>query len=208
MINYKLLFYLTAIFFISCNNAEKEPPKNEYEIRSEKQDKLDTLNQNEATDLSKRFSAITGEDSAIKFTYQIQEIVKQNFKPISIIGYIEDIAQLDSNYIVKIYGTFATHKCFGNVLISSEQFHQLNSQLSPKSLHNKGCFIFKPTSIKSSSMLTIDSEVSTDDDAETVEEANANASSELTYDFHKILFFIKGNMINFYVYKSLENEDE
>lgn len=204
----KLLIYLTAIFLISCNDTEKEPGKSAYEIRWEKQEQLDSLNQNATVKLSKQVDAITNEDSSLNFTWQIQEIVKRNNKLISVVGYIKDIILNDSNYVLKIYGTFGRQKYFGEILITPEQFHELNKHLVPKSSHNQGCFIFQPTTIKSSSILTIDSEVTTDDNAQSVEEANTNASSELTYDFNEVLLFFKGKMTNIYLYKRLADDDD
>ena len=208
MTKYKLLIYLTVIFFASCNDTKKESEKSKYEIRWDKQEQLDTLNQNEAFILSKKFHAITGKDSTIKFTYQIQELAKRYNKPISFTGNINDIMLQDSNYVLKIYGRFGKKECFANIFVSPQQFYELNKQLDLKSSRNKACFIFNPTSIKTSSMLTIDSELSTDDNAETVEDANANASSELTYDFHEALLFLKGNLIDFYVYKKLPEDND
>ena len=177
MIKYKPLVYLAVIFFTSCNETQNETEKNEYEIRSYKQERLDSLNESQAINLSKQLNAITNKDSTLKFTYQIQELVKRNNTPISVIGYIKHIILKDSSYILKIHGTFGIEEYFGEILISSGQFHELNKQLYPKSSYNQGCFIFRPTTIKSSSMLKINSEVSTDSDAETADEANTNASS-------------------------------
>lgn len=208
MTKYKLIIYLTVIFLISCNDKKKEPEKSQYEIRTDKQEQLDTLNQNEGFALSKKFDAIINEDTTIKFTYQIQEKVNRDNKSLSITGYIKDITLRDSNYILKIYGVFANYECFGEILVSPQKFYELNKKLAHKSSSIEGCFIFKPTNIKSSSMLTIDSQLSTDDNAETVEDANANASSELTYNFHRVLLFLKGNLIDFYIYKKLPEDND
>jgi len=208
MKKYKPLIYLTVILLASCNSAEKGPEKSKLEISWDKQEQLDTLNQKQSFTISKKFNAIENNDSTIKFTYQIQELVEKYNKPISFIGRIIDITQQDSSYVLKIYGRFTKRECFAEISVSPQQFYDLNKQFDPKSSSNKGCFIFKSTSIKSSSMLTIDSDVSTDDDAQTVEEANENASSELTYDFHGILLFFKGNLVDFYIYKKLPEDDD
>lgn len=202
-----MLIFLTSIFFISCDNTKTESKKSEYEIRLEKDDQLDSINQNETSILSKKFNALSNEDTTIKFTYQIQEEANKYNRPISVIGDIKDVALQDSNYALKIYGEFANQKFFAEILVSEMQFQELKKQLNFKS-DNEGCFIFNPTTVKSSSMLTIDSEVSTDDDAETVDEANANASSDLTYDFGDVLLFFKGNLISFYLYKQLKNDED
>lgn len=206
----KLLLYLVVIFLISCNGSRKELIKNEYEVRWEKQKALDSLNRNEALNLSIKHNAITNEGNEIKFTYQIQKLCKENTCPISVIGYIADVSLSDSNYILQIHGTFGSHKYFGKISISPEQFQDVDRVLSTKSkLHQtKGCFIFIPATVKSSTMLTIDSEVLIDDYAKTADEANANASSELTYDFQNVLLLFKGNMVDLYLYKTLENDDD
>ena len=204
----KNLFIVTSFIFVSCGQEKKEPVKEKGEIRYDKQKQLDTLNENEATNLSKQLDAITGIDSTIKFTYQIQKIVKKSNNPISFTGIINDITQKDSNYVLKVYGIFAKHSCFGEILVSPEQFQGLNNQLDLKSSNNRGCFIFKLISIKSSSRLIVGSEVLTDEDAETVVDANANASSELTYDFNDVLLFFKGNLVDFYLYKKLPKDDD
>ena len=199
---------LLILTIASCGESKKEPEKSKYEIRWEKQEKLDTLNQNEAVNLSNKFNALTNTDSTIKFTYQIQEIVK-NDKLISFSGHIKDIVRRDSNYVLKVYGTFGNQESFIEILASPQQFYELSKQLNsdPQSYFDEGCFIVKPTSIKSSSLLKIDSEVQTDYDAETVEQANDNASSELTYDY-SVLLLIKGHLLDFYIYKKLLKDDE
>lgn len=208
MKKYKPLIYLTVILLGSCHSTEKGPEKSKLEIGLDKQEQLDSLNQKQSSTISKKFNAVENNDSTIKFTYQIQELAEKYNKPISFIGYIIDITQLDSSYVLKIHGRFTRRECFAEISVSPQQFYELNKQFDPKSSIKKGCFIFKPTSIKSSSMLTIDSDVSTDDDAQTVEEANANASSELTYDFHSVLLFFKGNLVDFYIYKELPDDDD
>jgi len=208
MKRYKPLIYLTLIFLASCNSKEKVPEKSKLDVRLDKQEQLDTLNQKEAFSISKKFNAIENKDSTIKFTYQIQETVEKYNKPISFTGHIIDITKRDSNYVLKVYGRFTKHESFAEISVSPQQFYELNKLLDIKSRSNKGCFIFKSTSIKSSSMLTIDSDVSTDEDAQTVEEANANASSDLTYDFHSVLLFFKGDLVDFYIYKKLPEEDD
>lgn len=61
-----------SIAFISCGQEKKEePPKDKSEIRDEKQKQLDTLNNNEATNLKNKYAAITEHDNTIKFTYQL-----------------------------------------------------------------------------------------------------------------------------------------
>lgn len=199
------IFTLTILIFImvSCGEAKTEPEKGENEIYWEKQKKLDTLNQDATINLSKKFNGLANDDSTIDYTYQIQDIVKKENRLISFTAYIKDITQKDSNYVLKIYGVFVKRRCFAEIVISNQQFNVLVNQLDKNSFPEKGCFIFKPSSIKSSSLLKIDSEVTTDDYAETVEEANENASSELTYDFHSVFLLFKGTLVDFYMFKKM-----
>ena len=200
----------SCLAFISCGqetneSAKIEPPKEEWEIRSEKRKQLDTLNKTEATNLSLKYNSISGDDSSLKFTYQLQGIVKENSKTISFIGYINDICQKDDDFILKISGTFAERRSFGEVLVSPDIFRKINDQLDANYFLNKWCFIFKPTSIKSGSLLTIKAELYKNDDAETVEDVNASA--ELAYDFSKVSFFFKGSLVDFYMYKKLPKDN-
>lgn len=189
------------VAFLSCGQEKKEPPKEKWEVRYDKQKQLDTLNKNEASNLALRLNAISGKDSTLKFTYQLQEIVQKNNQSVSFIGNITDITKVDSNYILKIYGTFAKQDCFGEISVSSDVFQKLYSQLDLKSSIRKGCFIFKPTSIKSSSLLTIDSEVS---GGETIDDV----TTELTYDFNDVILFFKGNLIDYYMYKRVPKDED
>jgi hypothetical protein len=203
-ISKSLIPFLIFFAFVSCDNSKKEPEKSKYEIRSEKQDKLDTLNLIEAQRLSQTNNSIIGWDTTENFTYSLQESFKSEAKPISFIGEIKDIIKKDSTYILKVMNTSSqsSKNFIAEISVTANMFQSMKSKLDPNET-NEGCFIFKPTSIRSSSLLKIDSEVSTDEDAQTVDDANANASSELTYDSSNIIVFFKGDMINFYLYKRL-----
>ncbi len=209
MRSYSKLFYLfCCITFLSCGQEKKEPPpKEKWQEYYEIEEKLDSLNEKEAYNLTLKFNAISNNDSSLKFTYQLQEIVKENIKLISFIGNINDIIQKDNNFVLKIYGEFAQKRCFVEILVSPEIFQKIHSKLDPKE-SDKGCFIFKPTNIKVRSLLTIDADLSTHEYAETVEDANASAGAELSYDFEDDLLFFKGTLIDFYLYKKMpQNED-
>lgn len=197
----KLLLVITILITTSCGQEKKESSKEKWQVRYDKQKQLDTLNKNEAANLTAKLNAIESKDNDLKFTYQVQEIVKDSSPLISVIGNITDIVQKDDNYLLKIYGNFSKKHCLFEISVSYEILQKISNQLDPKYSLHKGCFIFKPTSIKSSSVLTIDSEVSggqTIDDAET----------SLTYDFHDVIFFFKGNLIDYYVYKRLPEDKD
>lgn len=197
----KILLIFISVALLSCGQEKKEPPKEKWEVRYDKQKQLDTLNKTEANNLTLKLNAISGKDSSLKFTYQLQEIVQKGNQQISFIGNITDITKVDSNYVLKIYGTFAKQDCFGEISVSPDIFKKLYTQFDLKSSIRKGCFIFKPKSIKSSSLLTIDSEVS---GGETIDDA----TTDLTYDFNDVILFLKGNLIDYYMYKRLPKDED
>lgn len=197
----KLLLAIITLTIASCGQEKKETPKEKSEIRYDKQKELDTLNKNEAVNLTAKLNAIQSKDNDLKFTYQIQEIVKDSSRLISVVGNITDIVQKDGKYIFKIYGSFSKKDCLYEISASPEIFQKVFSQLDLKYSLHKVCFIFKPTSIKSSSLLTIDSEIS---GGETIDDAE----SSLTYDFNDAILFFKGNLIDYYVYKKLPKDED
>jgi hypothetical protein len=208
---YKILYLFFLITFFSCSQKNKEPipeVKSEGQIKEEKIEQLDSINKKEAYDLTLKFNAISNEDSSFKFTYQLQEKVKENIKLISFIGNINDIIKKDSNFILKIYSEFAQKGCIVEILVSPGILKKIQSQLDPKLSYAQGCFILKPTSIKSSSMFTIDTDLHLYEDAETVDEANRHAEAELIYDYDNILLFFKGSLVDFYIYKKLPIDDD
>lgn len=198
----QIMAFLVAVVLLSCGQEKKEPPKKEeWEVRYDKQKQLDTLNRDEAANLTTRHNAIPSKDNSLKFTYQIQEIVKDSGKTISIIGNITDVIQKEGNYILKIYGVFSKKESICEISVSTETFQKIYNQFDPKYSTQKGCFVFKPTSIESSSQLSIGSEVS---GGETIDDAE----SSLTYDFNDVILFFKGNLVDYYVYKRLPKDDK
>lgn len=199
----KNLLIAISLMVASCGQEKKEPTKqkSEVQVQYDRQKQLDTLNKNEAANLVAKLNAIQSKDNGLKFTYQIQEIVKDSSRPISAIGNITDIIQKDGIYVFKIYGRFSKRDCLFEISATPEMFLKILNQLDPKYSLHKGCFIFKPTSIKSSSLLTIDSEVS---GGESIDDAESN----LTYDFNDAILFFKGNLIDYYVYKKLPKDED
>ena len=197
----KNLTFLISLVFLSCGQENKEPPKEKWEVKYDKQKQLDTLNKNEAANLTAKLNAIQSKDNDLKFTYQIQELFKDLSKLISVIGNVTDIVQKDGAYLFRIHGRFSKKDCFFEISVSTEMFHKIFNQLDLKYSLQKGCFIFKPTSIKSSSLLTIGSEVS---GGETIDDAETS----LTYDLNDVILFFKGNLIDYYVYKKLPKDED
>ena len=82
----KTLLLLFTISIISCNPKNSEAKKQiEQQIGSSTKIDLDSLNKSEAQKLSLKWDAITAWDTTVKFTFQLQELVNKNNKPISFI---------------------------------------------------------------------------------------------------------------------------
>jgi len=135
----KIMKFLISLVFLSCGQEKEEPPKEKWEVRYDKQKQLDTLNKNEAANLSAKLNAISGKDNSLKFTYQVQKIVKDSSQPISIIGNITDMVQKDGNYLLKIYGTISKKDCLFEISVSPEIFQKIFNQLDLKYALHEGC---------------------------------------------------------------------
>jgi hypothetical protein len=192
----KLQFVIIIFTVASCGQRKEKS-----EVRHDKQERLDTLNKNEVANLISKLHAIQSKDYDLEFTYQVQEIMEDSSQLISVIGNITDIVKKDSNYLLKINGLFSMNDCLFEISVPHEIFKKISNQFDPEDPLPKGCFIFKPTSVKSSSLLTIDSDVSDD---ETIE----NVVTRSTYDFNDHLLFLKGNLIDCYVYKRLPKDED
>lgn len=192
----------------SCSESKKESAKSKYEIRLEKQKALDSLNQLESSNLVSRFNALTNPDNSVKFTYQLQENAKNN-KPILFTGFIRDIISTDNNYILKVYGVFGNQDFFIEILTSPEQFNEIKKRLDSEldSYDDEGSFIVKLTSIRSSSLLEIDSDYTTNETEENLEDNSNDASSQLTYNYN-VLLLLKGQLLDFHINKKLKKDNE
>jgi hypothetical protein len=194
---YGILLFLTLFVHVGCKPNTHTSQKEKWEIRQERQTNIDSLNQQESEKLSQTFDAVSGSDTTIKFTSQIQEAVSRH-RMISIIGRVNDITKTDTGYILKVQGTFGDHDFFADLVVAAKQYGNLVSKPNFKAYTSKACFIVAPRSISSSSMLTIGSEVTNG--------STEDASSQLTYDYNDVLIFIKGTTVNYYLYKELEDD--
>lgn len=197
-----LIPLLTLFVIISCDESKKEPEKNQSEIRQEKQDKLDTLNLNEANKLSISSHAIIGWDTTKHFTYSLQELFENGTRPISFIGRIKDIVKKDTFYILKVTSSNSpSDKNFiAEISITANILSELKAHLDPNE-DNEGCFIFQVTKI-SSSIPILKSEIETSGD--NVEDA----SSYLTLDFNETLIRFQGELLTYYLYNQIKEDNE
>lgn len=191
---FQIWLTIITIIFTSCAEEEKkESPTDTVKVTIEENQNLDSLNKSEYIKLIKYNDAVSVQDTTIIYTYQLQELLSKTKKPIALPGLLRDITKKDSNYILKVNRGFSKYRYFGEIALTPEQFKNFSFKLNSKNSSKSGCFLFKPTSIKANSLLTIDSQANV--------ESLEDYSSELTYDFGRTLLFIKGDLIDFYLDK-------
>lgn len=202
-----LLIPFSIILFlaISCSYKKKENENTLAENIKIKRAILDSLNKAEVTKLNSNFNAVTGKDTTIDFTFQLQEKCLTEKRPISIYGNVIDIVKRDSMYLLKIRGDFLNKTFFAELVMSPLQLQNIYTWYSNvpedgnlsslrKFTYRNNCFVFYPTLISSKSMLSIDSYVKDDyKDSET-------AQSSLSYEYDNMYLF-RGNLIEYYLYK-------
>lgn len=198
----KLLLVITTLIIASCGQEKKEPPKDKWEVRYDKQKQLDTLNLTDAEKLAKSSNAIIGWDTTEQFTYSLQESLESDSRPISFIGEIKDVIKRDSLFILKVVNTNSqsSKKFISEISVSANIFQAIKSKLDAKE-NNEGCFIFQVTKV-SSHLPILKSEI--ESNGGNVEDA----SSYLTLDFDESLVKIQGKLITYFLYDRLKEEHE
>jgi len=198
----KNLLIITSLLIASCGQEKKQPSKDSWKVRYEKQKQLDTLNLTKAEEFSKTANAIIGWDITNQFTYSLQELSESTQRPISFIGEIKDIIKKDSSYILKVVNTNSeSSKNFvAEISVNTNMFQTIKSKLDPNE-SNEGCFIFQVIKI-SSHLPILKSEI------ESNGEDMEDASSYLTLDFDESLVKLQGKLITFFMYDRLKEDDE
>lgn len=193
----KMILFFACFTIFSCKEKKKETSKPAWKISLEKEKHLDSLNKDQYKLLSAKYEALIISDTISRYTFQLQDLIKENAKPISIWGRIRDITKKESSYILLITGRIDLKRYSGSIILSNEQFDKLYEQIKSDSSSKEGCFILTPTNITSSTLLTLASETNSSH-AETVDDV----SSTIIYDFQKVLLLINGKLIDFYLDKN------
>ncbi len=195
-----VLLVIVILIFTSCGHQKKE---DKWRIRSEKESQLDTLNILESQKLSKRLNSIIDWDTAEKFTYDLQELFENNSRPISFMGFVDDIIKRDSTYILKVENSnFPVNKYFyfiAEISVNFTVFQELKLKLDPTE-RNEGCFIFQVTKLSSQHPL-LKSEI--ESNGQNVEDA----SSYVTYDFGETLIKFQGRLVDYFIYNRLKDDE-
>ena len=162
----------------------------------------DSTIKNEAAILTSKYNSISRWDTATNYTYQLQEIFDKGSKLITFVGRMKDLEKKDSNYILKVnsrYSKFKDHY-FAEILVPPNKISELLKALISKTHYKDGCFILRNVKVKSTSTLDISSELYDPVEGE-------EPSSYLYYDFEGRLFILRGELVDFYLYKEPETID-
>lgn len=187
MTTYSYLILGLIFVLFSCGSGNHQNDDDISELRKS----IELANEKE-TSFIKKYGAIQLGENELKFTYQIQELFYDSNKVISISGYIRDIIQVNGDFVFRLVTEFMDKEFIAEILVAKEKYQKVKSQLESESQNLDGCFIFKPTSVRSSSLLNIEPEVyygDTRDDDEI----------DITYQFDGTIFIIKGEMIDYYL---------
>lgn len=189
----RLFFFVSTLLLIACNQKEKE--KDKYEIEKEQKVKLDSLNETDAERIININKAKTDWYKSDLYTYQIQEMINPE-QPLSLKGYLHDILKKDSVYILKIQSSYTnvSSDFIADISVDSTWFQDMRKKFKSKDF-TEGCFIIKINKIQSS-FLSLSSEI----EGSTEEE---DLRSDLIYEFNGNLIHIYGNLIDYYIYKTL-----
>ncbi len=197
-----ILLVIVSLIFTSCRHQKKDLSTDKWRIRYERESQLDALNLLNAQKLSRSSNSIVDWDTVEKFTYSLQETFENSSRPISFMGEVKDIVKRDSTYILKVAGLiYQSNKYFiAEISVNSAIFQELKFKLDPKE-RNEGCFIFQVSKI-SSFQLGVKSEIK--QDGTTVEDA----SSYIVLDLDETLIKFQGNLVTYFIYDRLEEDDE
>jgi len=174
--------------FTSCKTEKKEIPKEKKLTSYEIQNQLDSVNNISADEFAKKYNAISGLDIDLGFTYRIEDSIRSSGKPISIIGQIEDIVRKDSNMIFTIKGYFSQKRCICEILVTGSQFSYISKTTKSIKDYDQYCFVLNLNKISSRSLLSISSD----------------GEDKLSYNFHKQILLVSGNLIDMYRYKKAD----
>lgn len=196
-----------ALCLIACNENKKDDAKetiekNKSENREEKKIGLDSLNKQSVDKLIENYKAVKDWDTTECFTYTLQEKFDNNSNPISFIGEINDVIKKDSIYILKLTSTHTSWftNFTAQISVKPSVFDELKLHITRNKYRNEGCFIFKVSNINTY-LPTLKSHIDKNGD-------NADeATSSLSLDFDEKVLEFKGNLIDYYLYKELK-EDE
>lgn len=180
---------ILALIFVlfSCGSGNQQNDDDISKLRKS----IQLANEKE-TSFIKKYDAIQLGDNELKFTYQIQELLNDSNKVISISGYIRDIIQVKGEFVFRLVTEFMDKEFIAEIFVEKGKFQNVKSQLESESPNLNGCFIFKPIKLRSSPLLSIYPEVNygdTRDDDET----------NLIYQFDGTIYLVKGEMIDYYL---------
>ncbi len=187
MTTYSYLILALIFVLFSCGSCNHQNDDDISELR-----KSIELSNEKETSFIKKYDAIQLGDNELKFTYQIQELLNDSNKVISISGYIRDIIQVKGDFAFRVVTEFMDKEFIAEILVAKGKFQKVKSQLESESPNLNGCFIFRPTKVRSSPLLSIYPEVN-------YGETRDDDESSLSYQFDGTIYMVKGEMIDYYL---------
>lgn len=151
---------------------------------------------------SEKQNALVGWDTLDQFTYKLQETIENNSKVISFTGNIYDIIKKNSFYILKVTNSNPlAFKIFNaEISVSLLLFQELKVQLDSKR-SNEACFLLSVHKIISNTPIL-------DSDVHSNGESDEDATSYLTLNSDQTLIVLRGSLINYYVYETLDYDND
>ena len=190
---FTIILFIGLLSIFSCKVEEtEETTKSNQEIIYEKGKIIDSINTSQTSNLIHKYNSFIISKDSLNYTYELQEIVKTNEGPLAIIGYVNDIIQKESHYILKVSGSIGRKNFIGHFITSAELFLKIKSEIGPNFPQRTCLFIVQSESITSSSILEIDIDKFVDDISD----------AELIYNFNNSKLFVKGNLVDFYFFEA------
>lgn len=194
-----IIVFISIILLTSCGKSErkiKEEKKEAERVATElKEAEIDKANDKAISDLYLKYGMVKGWENVDTFTYALQEMYLEKGKTMVFEGTLKDIMKSDDTYFLIVEGIngYYAHNNIANISLDSEKFNELRKHLKSKSNSIKGCFVFKVSNIISP-LYQIKSGSESDSE---------ECSSFLEYSMNESLLIFKGDLIEFYINKSL-----
>lgn len=196
----KLIIILISIILLtSCGKSEadikQEKKAAEKKANELKEEQLGKANEKAISDLYLKYGMVKGWENVDTFTYTLQEMYLEKGKTMVFEGELKDITKSDDTYFLIVEGIneYYGHNNIANISLDSEKFNELRKHLKSKSNSLGGCFVFKVSNIISP-LYQIKSGSESDGE---------ECRSFLKYSMKESLLIFKGDLIEFYINKSL-----
>jgi len=199
----QVLILITLALLTSCGDSEKQTEEKNKAVVEQKKEQLKAVNEKAIIDLSHKYNSVLGWAKIEPFSYVLQDMFINTGKLITFIGELKDITKLDSTYYLIVYNSrrlLVKKYYIAKISLNHQQFLEIKKNLESKNKKHRvnGCFVFKVSKI-----ITILPQIKSTNNFD-----GEDSYSYLEYDFHETLFIFKGELIDFYLIKTIENSSE